>query len=146
MEHEPWRGNQRATMITGIHAVAHDGVSGFGQVNSDLVRSPRLERALDERRALEVFEDAHVRHRFSPELRVRRRAADPVAAVFDEARGDRARFHPTVRDRDVTAMDGMVAELAAERVARGDGAREDDEPGRFLVEPLNDAERSDVAA
>ena len=51
MQHDARRGNARPVMVADIDVLADERVAELRQVDADLVLAPRLEAALDERRA-----------------------------------------------------------------------------------------------
>ena len=141
MEHEAWSFDEGFAIVADVHPLSDERMAGFRQMDSDLVGPTGFERALRERRSVERIEGANVRDCFTAELRVRGRPSNSVASVFDEPGRERPRRHAAVCEGDVAAVDGMVSELAPERVTRRHRAAKDDEARRLSVEPLHDAER-----
>jgi hypothetical protein len=84
VEHQPRCVDERALVPAPVHALADDRVTRFGEMNADLMRAARFERALDERCNAERLESAHVSDRFSAEQRVLRRTAIAVTPIGDE--------------------------------------------------------------
>src|SRR5688572_12238961 len=86
VEHQP-RGRDRACLGMTLHVdgLAHQRMPGLAEMDPDLMRPPRLEPALDERRAGEPLERLHVRDGVLALARAAaRRAADAVAAIGHE--------------------------------------------------------------
>ena len=81
-----------------------------------------------------------MRDRFLALIGERGAAAPAVAAIAHEEAADGPRLDLAGHDRQIAARDGVLAKLHAEPAFRFDGAREDDQAARLLVEPLYDAQ------
>src|SRR5438046_2687169 len=103
MEHQARRRNDGAAVAANVDALAHDGVPCLREVDTDLVCSPGLEAAGDERARpvgsiLQLLHDLEVRdgdlgtlaaNRLLSSATMLDRAAKAVAAILDEVRANR---------------------------------------------------------
>jgi len=120
-----------------VNALAADGSAAFPKVNAELVRTACLEPALDQRVIPQLFQDVHMSDRPLTLSGLGAASAAAVASVSDQARFDTPRFRPTADDGPVTAFGTMRAKLPAKVAFGSNGARENDEPRSFLIEPVN---------
>ena len=128
-----------------VHLVAADRVAGFREVNANLVRAARFQPAREQRVTRQPLLDRDVRDRFLPNVGQSRAAAATVPAILNQVRAERLGAQDARHDRQVAADDRVFAELQAEGALRQHRPREDDQPARFLVEPVNDPQPRDVA-
>ena len=97
-------------------------MAGLVEVDPYLMRAARLERRLDEARAVERLDEAHVRDRFLAG-RIVAGAAEAVAAIAHEPRSEHALTGKRARhEREVAALDGVPFEQLLEPRLHGNGA------------------------
>lgn len=130
-----------------IQRVSTDQMSGFGQVDADLVRAAGLERAFDERETTEGFQRTDVRHRVLTFVLVSRAAAEAVAPVDDEVGLEGLRGGLSVDDRVIDAFIRVLLELANQMLFSGRSAGEDHDAAGVAIEPMDgdDAGQSTAA-
>ena len=63
VEHHARRRDEWRAKVSNVDALAEDRMSHLREVNSDLMRAPRLELHRDQRRSLQLFDRLDVRHR-----------------------------------------------------------------------------------
>ena len=120
VEHEPRRRRERSRVVADVHALAEERVSCFGEVDTDLVRTPGLESARNEAHAAEAFDDLDVCHgmllrpprRVSAASLVFRAPPKAIATVFDEVTLVGCLSWFSVDERDVAPLDGVGTELS----------------------------------
>src|SRR5690349_1000546 len=100
VEHHARRGDWIARGATDVDALADERVARFAQVNTDLMRTARLESTRHQRRAFEALDDVDVRDRelalLVPALRAAHRSAKTVAAIGHDVRAKGLRLEITV--------------------------------------------------
>ena len=154
VEHGAHGSDARSAMVAYVDLFPDQGMTQFRKVNANLMLTPRLQPAFDQRGANEVGDGPDVRHR-PPRLLRRRgrsrpevsvRAAQLVTTIPYQVRLDTRRRHDAVRDRMVNAIDGVIAKLCRQDAFGQRAAREYHEPRRILVESVNHAQRTiDIA-
>ncbi len=122
-----------------VDPVSHDGMAGGREVNPDLMRASRLEPRQHEARPRKPLERPKVRDRPPPRLAGTRDAPAPagfphevgvVGALVGRVSGD---------DRDVLALDGVLAKARLEKVQGGAVSGEGHRARGLLVDPMQDA-------
>lgn len=140
MEHQAWCWQQGHGGMTAVDALAEQRMTGLAQVDSDLVGASGLEAAGNEGGAGQQLDGFDVGDGFDARIGQACRASQAVAAVGDEAAAEGLRFHGAVGEREVAPLDGMEAHLVGEVALGGQGAREHEKAGGFLVDAMYDAE------
>src|SRR5262245_57492350 len=111
-------------------------MSRLGEMDTNLMRAPRLQATGEKRVTGKPLHHLDVRDGFFPEGRNRRATATPVAAVAHQERRYPLGRQKARDDGQVAADDGVGLELAAQAAFPFDAAGEHDESARSLVEPL----------
>ena len=110
-----------------------------GEVHANLVRAAGLEPDLEERVLGELLDELEMRDRLSGLVRVERATgALPPVASDGSVDAPGARLRPAAREREVPSFDLAVADRVLERAVRVLRARDDEQPGRVAVEPVDD--------
>ena len=126
-------------------------MADMGEMNADLMRAPRLQPAGDQGRALERLLDAPMRDRMAAARGRDDRHFLALVRMAAERRVDRARApgESAPGEREIFAHQrtgaAVVGEQIGEALMRGVGLGDDDQPGRVLVEPMDDARPLDAA-
>jgi hypothetical protein len=122
-----------------VDAVAGDRVADRRQMDAELVRAPRLGVQLQQRVAVDLAQDVVARARLAA-------AGDDghLLALHGMARDRRVddalrRLEPAFDEREVRLLDAPLLELTRERNVGRVVLRDDDQAGRVLVEPVDDA-------
>jgi hypothetical protein len=146
MEQKTRRGKRLASPpdeITDVDSFADQRMSALREVNPDLVGASGLEPDLAESRQEKALEDLHLRNGLFSLLRSRRRrSAQPIAAIGEEAAFETAALHSPVREAEIDARDGSCAELLLEGSFGGATPCVDQETRGILVQAMDDMEHS----
>ena len=118
------------------------------EVDADLVRAPGLQAGLDESGDPEALQDGPLRHGANARLTRLRDAAAAVAAVLDEVAVERSRVPRQVPldDGPVAPVHRVRAELRLQPDQAAPAARENEDAGRLLVEPVHHGDERPLAA
>ncbi len=146
-------GLEEGFVAAAVDAFSEEGVTGFGEVDADLVGATGFEAAGDEGGAAEELEwfdvgDGELALVGAQAAAVRGGldgAAAAVAAVGDDAGADGLGRDVAVSECEVAAADGVEAELLGEALFGEPGAGEDEEAGGLAVEAMDDAEGGSAA-
>jgi len=148
MKHRAHCFDLQTSVVADVHAFADQRMAEFGQVDPDLMLASGFEAAFDQRGADQSADRPDVRNRsscleWSGALRtaeVSMRAAQSVAAIQKEKRFDPLRGDDTVRNGEIDAIDGVLAELRCQRALRMGSPRKHHQAARILVESMHHAE------
>ena len=126
--------------VDAVDRVADDRQVDRREVHADLVHAAGLELDAQQRVVGPEPLDLEVRDRLARRVRVERDAGRVVAVAADrrlDTPGPRAR--PAAHEREVRALEPALADELREPLVRLVGARDDHQPGRVAVEPVDDA-------
>ena len=101
-----------------VNAFAAQRRAVFSEMNTHLVRATCLQTALHEGVVSQVLDNAHVRHGALAFTGITCAAAAAVAAVIDQVRFDAFVFCLATHQGKIATLNGMRAELLAERTLR----------------------------
>ena len=121
--------------------VADYGMAERGELGADLAAPPGHQRELEEGRVPATLEDVVAGDRVASGTPIPR-GPDAERAVLHDPPHQRAliALNDSLHERDVNPLDASRGELRLEALLGGRGLREDDDPRRLPVEPVNDQE------
>ena len=135
-------GRERVAPLLGaIGGVAHQGMTKRCEVNADLMRAASLEQALEVGESGKALEDVEVGDGPLAGACPGHGHADSRAGIAGDWRIDHALVTPdhAVRETQIAARHRPPLKLRRERIVRLTALGEHDQPGRALVEAVDDA-------
>jgi hypothetical protein len=122
-----------------VDFVAGDWMVNEPEVDADLVGASGLDFNVEERGRVKPFEDSETRHR-GPAGTDHRHSLS-LSRIAADWRVDGGFFvrHHTARERDIALVNGSPLPLLDEAVPGPVGFRDDHQPGRVLIEAMNNA-------
>jgi len=120
--------------------VARHGQIDRRQVNPDLMRAARLQTYVEESMPSHCLPYLEVRYRLARLVRVQRASRRITAVTADRSVDSaRPRARPSANECQIPAFDLAPADRFLQCTVRLLGSRDDEEPGRFAIEPVDDA-------
>src|SRR5258706_15180234 len=127
-----------------VHALAHERMPGFGEVDANLMCATGLESTAHQSGgAAQARDHFDVRYGPNSEPALLCAAAESVAAILDEVRVERRAVLAKVTDdeSDVLAADLVFAKQPREMALCKPSACEHHEPGGLFVDAMNHEQR-----
>ena len=134
---------RRSIGTTDIDRVTTNGMTGFAEVNADLMGATRFESAREKGITAPMFFGDHVRDGFFADGRKICAAAAAIATIFHQSGTKRLCGHNSRYDGEVAAQNGMPAELQPQSLFSKNSPGKNEQPTRFTVESVDNSKSWD---